>query len=190
MAKAKYSTYNIGHYALALNNYCHFTSPIRRLPDLTIHTLINLYTNGKINSKFVKNFCQELDEICDHSNYKERQADDAEKDYIKLKMAQYMENHINEEFEGILLDIDKDRIFIKLNNNIKGIIDSTDLNGFKIANKHLIALASKTKIKLGTKLKVKVTKVDIPQKEIYFSIKEIIKDKKNNNIKKLELKNN
>ena len=187
MAKAKYSTTNIGHYALALNNYCHFTSPIRRFPDLTVHTLINLYTNGKISSKFVKDFCKELEGICEHSNYKERQESDAEKDYLKLKMAQYMQKHIDEEFEGILLDIDNDKVFIKLNNDIKGIIDYEDLNGFTISNKQLIAVASKTRIKLGTKVKVKVAKVDIPQKEIYFSIKEIIKKNTNDN-KKLELK--
>ena len=102
MAKAKYTTENIGHFALSLNSYCHFTSPIRRFPDLMAHTLINKF-NGK-NAKYehLENLHDELSEIASHSSYKERQADDAEKDYIKLKMAEFMLEHKNEEFEGII----------------------------------------------------------------------------------------
>ena len=133
----------------------------------------------------------QLDEIAEHSSYKERQADDAEKDYLKLKMAKYMEKHKNEEFEGMLLDVDKDNVYIKLDNNIKGVLDlSSDFaRAFDIdtQNKILQCNYSKNKINLGTRLKLKVTKINIPQKEIYFEIKEIIKNQTNNNIKKKEL---
>lgn len=191
MAKAKYSTENIGHFALALDNYCHFTSPIRRFPDLIVHTLINIFINDYSLNNHLKAFLDELEKICEHSSYKERQANDAEKDYLKLKMAEYMAEHINEEFEGMLLDIDKDKVYIKLNNNIKGTLDLSDESNiaFEIdyPNKELKCKHSKQKIKLGTKLLLKVTDVNIPQKEVYFGIKDLIKDK-NNNTKKLGLK--
>ena len=188
MAKAVYSTDNIGHYALASDNYCHFTSPIRRFPDLVVHSLIDMFINNK---KQYKALIDNLKEICEHSSYKERQADKAEKDYIKLKMAEYMNDHINEEFEGIILDMDRENVYIKLNNNIKGVLDlNSDVNtAFELDtyNKELKCHHSKQKIKLGTKIKVRVTKVDIPQKEVYFDIKEIIKNNDNKHTKKLEL---
>ena len=194
MSKAKYSTENIGHYALALDNYCHFTSPIRRFPDLMVHTLINIFINNdySLNNHFEKEI---LNEIAEHSSYKERQANDAEKDYIKLKMAKFMSEHIGEEFTGMILDIEKDKVYIKLDNNIKGILDFEKdfAKSFSIDtyNRQLTCNYSKQKVKLGTRIIAKVSKVDIPQKEIYFDVKEIIKNNensKNDNIKKLELK--
>ena len=192
MAKAKYSTDNQGHYALALDNYCHFTSPIRRFPDLIVHTLINIFINNYSMNNYSKAVLDNLNDICAHSSYKERQANDAESDHLKLKMAKYMQEHINEEFEGFILDIDKDRVFIKLNNNIKGILDFNndfyDAFDIDFKNKVLKCNHSKQKIHLGTKIIVKPTIVDIPQKEIYFEIKEIIKNNTNTHTKKLELK--
>lgn len=190
MAKAKYTTENIGHFALSLDSYCHFTSPIRRFPDLMAHTLIDRF-NGK-NSKYdhLEKLNNELTEVAAHSSYKERQADDAEKDYIKLKMAEYMTEHKDEEFEGIILDIDKDRVFIKLDNNIKCLLDnagdfaaSFDID---LTKKVLLCKYSKQKVKLGSRIKAKVTRVDIPQKEIYLDVKEIIKENTNTHTKKLE----
>lgn len=191
MSKAKYSTENIGHYALALDNYCHFTSPIRRFPDLVIHTLINIFINNNSKNYYDKDI---LSQICEHSSYKERQADDAEKDYIKLKMAKYMEAHKNEDFEGYILDIDKDNVYIKLDNNIKGILDiNSNLNQafeIDIHSKELKCKYSKQRIQLGTRIIFKVSKVNIPQKEIYFEVKEIIKNKNNHHTKKLEYNKN
>lgn len=180
MAKAQYSTQNIGHYALALDNYCHFTSPIRRFPDLAIHTLLNIFNNDYS----MNNHCdvtEKLDYICNHSSYKERQADDAERDYLKLKMAEYMANHIGEDFEGIILDMDKETITIKLDNNIKGVLAYTEefANAFTVDTfaKELKVRHSKNKVKLGTRVTVRVYEVNIPQKEILFDLKEIHKNK-------------
>lgn len=192
MAKATYSTQNIGHFALALDNYCHFTSPIRRFPDLIVHTLINIFINDYSLNNHLEALIDELDAICEHSSYKERQANDAERDYLKLKMAEYMKEHINENFEGMLLDIDKDKVYIKLSNNIKGVLDlDSDINNaFEIDyhNKELKCKHSKQRIKLGTKLVLKTTRVNIPQKEVYFEINDIVKNRNYNEQKKLELK--
>ena len=194
MAKAIYSTENIGHFALSLNSYCHFTSPIRRFPDLMVHTLINRF-NGK-NAKYnhLESLQQELVQIASHSSYKERQADDAEKDYIKLKMAEYMEEHKDEEFDGMILDIDRDKVYIKLDNNIKCLLDNCGefATSFDIDNygKKLLCKYSKQKLKLGTRISTKVTYVDIPQKEVYVDVKEIIKDNNKPHVKQLQINQN
>ena len=178
MSKATYSTRNIGHYALALDNYCHFTSPIRRFPDLMVHHLLNMF-NRDYSLNNLDKTTEWLEGISAHSSYKERQADDAERDYLKLKMAKFMENHIGEEFEGTLIDIDKESVIIKLDNNIKGIIAYTDefSQAFYVDSyqKELRCNYSKTKAKLGTRLTIRVHDVNIPQKEIYFDIVEIHK---------------
>lgn len=190
MAKAIYSTENIGHFALAINSYCHFTSPIRRFPDLMVHTLINKYNNKNFDYKHLEAIKEELIEIASHSSYKERQADDAEKDYIKLKMAEFMEAHKDEEFEGIILDVDRDKVFIKLDNNVKCLLDNCGefISSFDvdIDKKTLMCKRSKERIKLGTRVLTKVTHVDIPQKQVYLDIKELVDE--NNKIyqKKLE----
>ena len=190
MAKARYTTENIGHFALSLDSYCHFTSPIRRFPDLMAHTLIDKYNNKDFKYKHLEKLSDELAEIASHSSYKERQADEAEKDYVKLKMAEYMNEHKEEEFTGIILDLDKDNVYIKLDNNVKCLLDSTGdfLLSFAVdtTKKNLLCKYSKQKIKLGTRILAKVTKVDIPQKKVYLDIKEIIKENSNAYTKKLE----
>lgn len=191
MAKAKYSTDNVGHFALALDSYCHFTSPIRRFPDLMVHTLINRFNGNNATYNNLQALEEELAGIASHSSYKERQADDAEKDYIKLKMAEYMQEHIEEEFEGFILDIDKDKVFIKLDNNIKCLLDPTGEFAYSFnADHHTKTLScrySNQKLRLGTRVLVKVTYIDDAQKTIYVDVKELIKKQKNNQAKKLEL---
>ena len=190
MAKAKYTTDNIGHFALALNSYCHFTSPIRRFPDLMVHTLIDRFNGSETKYHHLEALREELNQIAAHSSYKERQADDAEKDYIKLKMAEYMTEHQDEMFEGMILDIDKDKIFIKLDNNVKCLLDnngnfalSFDVDNYK---KIMVCKYSKQKITLGTRVVTKVTTVDVPQKQVYVDVKEILKDRSKPKAKKLE----
>ena len=176
MSKAKYSTTNIGHYALALDNYCHFTSPIRRFPDLMVHHLLNIF-NKDYSMNNLDKIKERLDEISEHSSYKERQANDAERDYLNLKMAKFMASHIGEEFEGMIIDIDSVSVSVKLDNNIKGIIALTEefAEAFYIdpIKKELKSISSKTKVKLGTRVTVKVDDVNIPLKEVYFELKDI-----------------
>ena len=181
MSKAQYSTTNIGHFALALDNYCHFTSPIRRFPDLMIHHLLNIF-NKDYSMNNLDKIEERLENVSNQSSYKERQADDAERDYIKLKMAKYMKDHVGEVFEGHIVDIDNESIIIKLDNNIKGIIAYTEdfsqafyVDSYK---KELKCKYSKTSAKLGTRVSIKVHEVNIPQKEVYFELIDLIKDVK------------
>ena len=179
MSKAQYSTQNIGHYALALDNYCHFTSPIRRFPDLMVHHLLNMF-NKDYSMNNLSKLEERLEGISTHSSYKERQANDAERDYLKLKMAKFMESHVGEEFEGTLIDIDNESVIIKLDNNVKGSIAYTDefSQAFYVDSfqKVLKCHHSKTNAKLGTRVTVKVNSVNIPLKEVYFDLMEIHKN--------------
>lgn len=181
MSKAQYSTKNIGHYALALDNYCHFTSPIRRFPDLMVHHLLNIF-NKDYSMNNLSSIEERLESISAHSSYKERQADDAEKDYLKLKMAKFMESRIGETFEGTLIDIEHDSIWVKLDNNIKGIIAYTEefSQAFYVDSyqKELRSTYSKIKVKLGSRVIIKVHEVSIPQKEVYFELMDIVRDTK------------
>ena len=180
MAKAKYSTERIGHFALALDNYCHFTSPIRRFPDLVIHNLLDLF-----NKDYLKNNNYELQgklqEISEHSSYKERQANDAERDYLKLKMAEYMQEHIGEEFEGTIMDIDGNSVHIKLDNNVRGVLaytsDFSEAFSIDSNRKEIKSIYSKTVVKLGTKVTVKAYEVNVPTKEIFLELIDIHKTK-------------
>lgn len=178
MAKAKYSTSNIGHFALALDNYCHSTSPIRRLPDLMIQHSMNLFNDYNIDSyEFLK---EELEKLSYHASYKERQANDAEKDYLKVMMAKYMSEHIGEYFEGTIIDIDNSGVLVKLDNNVRGLLAYTDefSKTFFVdyTKKELRSIHSKTKAKLGCNIIIKVDSVNIPLKEIYFELIEIQKN--------------
>lgn len=172
MKKAEYSINNIGHFGLALDNYTHFTSPIRRFPDLMVHTLINKYTKdiSKVNFKELEKY---LIDACAHSSYKERQADAAEKESEQLMMAKYMEEHIGEEFEGIVISCDGLSMRVRTNDYIYGRVDLTDNN------------PQTKKFKIGTKILLNVESVSMIDKTVHFSIKEILEE---NKTKKLCLK--
>lgn len=185
MAKAKDSVENIGHFALSEEYYCHFTAPIRRYVDLILQTLDDLFSNECIGYNYIDEIRKALFEIAEDYNYKERQANDAEVDFAKLRMAEFMANRIGQEFVGMILDIDKEKIYVKLDNNVKGVLDMDGDFGLAFSvdrqRKELVCNYSKQRIKLGANLILKVSKVDIPQKEVYFTVSDILKENKVNN---------
>lgn len=185
MAKAKDSVENIGHFALCEEYYCHFTAPIRRYTDLILQTLDDLFSGECVGYNYIDEIRTALAEISTDYNYKERQANDAEVDFTKLRMAQFIATQTNEEFVGMILDIDKEKIYVTLDNNVRGILDM-DLDfglAFSVDSyrKELVCNYSKQRIKLGTKLILKVSRVDIPQKEVYFAVSDVLKEDKINN---------
>lgn len=193
MAKAKYSTNNIGHFATAKDYYCHFTSPIRRGADLIVHILVDWFNNDVDIYDKLDLLSAELAEIANHVSYKERQADDAEKEYMKLKMAKYMLEHKDEEFDGIILDIDKDDVYIKLDNNIKCCLDRNGIFAQSFyADQHKKILRyqyGKQEVRLGSRVTINVTRVDTSENEIFVDIKGIEKiDKQTNKENKVKAK--
>lgn len=171
MSKAKYSVKDEGHYGLSLKNYTHFTSPIRRFPDLQVHTLINEYKTYE-NIPKILGLEPILIDICNHSSLMEREADDAERETLDLKMAEYMQNHINEIYCGRIISMTPYDNVIKLDNNIIGHVTPQDLI-------HAKKVRHNEKIKLGSKVYVLVKDVSISQRLIYFSLayKELSKSK-------------
>lgn len=158
MKKAEYAVDNIGHFGLASDYYTHFTSPIRRFPDLMVHHLLDLYFDSvsKINFADLES---DLRKACAHSSYKERQADAAEKESELLMMATYMKNRIGEEMTGIITNNDSNTIRVRTDDYIYGKILIGDTGKY-----------DPKKYKLGSRVLLKVEDVSITNRSIYFSI--------------------
>jgi len=169
MSKAIYSPNNEGHYGLSLENYTHFTSPIRRFPDLTVHRIFKrtfTYDN-------LEQLEAELPEICEHSSFMERQAEAAEKAANELKMAEYMMDHIGEHFEATVISCNRYGMVVRLDNFIKGKVDYEDiLDGFYCYGEQsyqLINVDDHSKnYKIGDRIFVKVKEVSIAHRNINF----------------------
>lgn len=159
MQKAVYSEHNIGHFGLGLKNYTHFTSPIRRFPDTTVHNLLRTYLfNKEINNNTIEYYEKNLPEIALHSSEREQAAIDAEREVDSMKMAEYMENHIGEEYEGIITTVTNFGFFVELPNLVEGLVHINSLNGYFTYVPDMLSLISKGKKKyqIGDKVQVKV----------------------------------
>jgi ribonuclease R len=173
MAKAEYSTKNIGHYGLAFKFYTHFTSPIRRFPDLIVHDLIRSYVKkDKIHYSL-----KELDEICQHSSEQERNATTAERQSVKIKQVEYMKRHLGDVFTGVISGVTNFGMFIELTENLaEGLIRLRDLeNDFYEYNEKqysLVGLRTGKVYRLGDKVKVQVIRVDETRHTIDFLLVE------------------
>lgn len=169
MAKALYSTNNIGHFGLAFENYSHFTSPIRRFPDLITHYLLFNYLNGK--RKLITQ--NELEEICDQASQSERTAINAERFSVKLKQSEYLKNKIGYVFDGVVSGITNFGIFVQLSDSLaEGLIRLSDLDDdFYLLDEKNYTLRGRSTgkvIRLGDQVKVKIIRVDVEKKEIDF----------------------
>jgi ribonuclease R len=128
MAKAIYSTDNIGHFGLASECYTHFTSPIRRYPDLQIHRLLRTYFfEGLTDQKTINYWDAHLDEIAKQSSDRERNADELERAADDMFMADYMEDHIGEEYDAIVSGIQSFGLFVQLPNRVEGLLKVENL---------------------------------------------------------------
>ena len=173
MAKAKYSDINIGHFGIASKRYSHFTSPIRRYPDLTLHRLVKEYTKNK-DSQTISYWKKRLFDIATHSSKKEQDAIDCERDVDKMKMAEYMENHIGEEFDGIISGVCDFGFFVELPNTIEGLVRIDSLGGdYYVYNKELNAILgknSKKRYMFGDKVSVEVIASNKETSQIDFKL--------------------
>ncbi|MGM0445641.1 MAG: ribonuclease R [Bacillota bacterium] len=173
MKKAVYSQYNIGHYGLGIDYYCHFTSPIRRYPDLMIHRIIKeVIQKGKLNEKRRDYLEEEIPGIADHSSLQERRAMEAERDSVDLKKIEYMLDKKGEEFEGIISGITGFGFFVELKNTVEGLVHVEDLkDDYYHLREDLHALVGERtnkRYRLGDEVKVKVIKVNPEEREIDF----------------------
>ena len=175
MQQARYSEDNYGHYGLAAEYYTHFTSPIRRYPDLIVHRLIRTYSQDQSDATKEK-WAEALPEIADHSSKMERRSVEAEREVDSMKKAEYMADKIGEEFDGIISSVTKFGIFIELPNTVEGMIHVNELKQdyFHFVENQLALVGERTRqtFKIGQKVRIKVVKSDPETREIDFELLE------------------
>ena len=172
MKQAKYSTQSTGHFGLATSYYCHFTSPIRRYPDLQIHRIIKETLREKMNEKRISHYEQILPEVAAQSSTRERRADEAERETDKLKKVEYMSEHIGEVFEGVISSVTAWGMYVELPNTVEGMIHVTNLTDdyyhFDEENYELTGETGGKTYKLGQKIEVLVADTDKLMRTIDF----------------------
>ena len=168
MSKAIYTTNNIGHYGLNFNYYSHFTSPIRRYPDLIVHRLLEKYLKG--GKSVEKN---KVEEICKYTSEKEKDASMAERDSIKYMQAKFLQDKVGSNFEGVISGVTEWGIYVELEKNkCEGLVKISSIKGdFYVFDKNtysIIGRSSKNKYQLGDTVKIKIKKTDLERKQIEF----------------------
>jgi len=174
LRKARYAPNNLGHFGLAAKFYSHFTSPIRRYPDLMIHRIIKEHLQGKLTGKRAEKLKSTVAYISDQSSARERVADEAERETVDLKKAEYMQERIGEVFDGIVSGITSFGMFVELGNTIEGMVRLSSLvDDYYIYNSEHHSLTgerSKKTYRIGDEVTIQVARVDIMQKEIDFNL--------------------
>ena len=172
MKQAKYTTECMGHFGLAANYYTHFTSPIRRYPDLQIHRIIKENLHGGLTKKRIAHYEKILPEVAIWTSSRERLADEAERETDKAKKVQFMERHIGEEFTGVISGISNYGFYVELPNTVEGMVRLANLDGeyFVFDEEHfeLVGVRTRKKFKLGQTVKIQVVSVDRYLKTIDF----------------------
>ena len=174
MKQAKYSPDNAGHFGLAAQYYTHFTSPIRRYPDLQIHRIIKDNLRGRMNEGR-RNHCDKiLTEVTMQASLMERRAEEAERETVKLKKVQYMQQFFGREFDGVISGITKWGLYVELPNTVEGLVHVTAMadDHYDYDEEHYRMIGARTRkiYELGQKLRVRVTGADILTRTIDFEI--------------------
>lgn len=172
MKQAKYQAENIGHFGLAAKFYCHFTSPIRRYPDLQIHRIIKEVIEGKLTENRIKHYDSMLSEIAYHCSTTERTSDDAERETDRLKMAQYMQEHIGEEYNGLISGVTSWGIYVELENTVEGMVPLNEIDDdfyeYEEENLRVVGRRTDKIYMLGDEVRVRVIRTDIQARTIDF----------------------
>ena len=175
MQQAKYSPESLGHFGLSTEFYTHFTSPIRRYPDLIVHRLIREYLfKGKTDAKTIRRNKSELPEIAKHTSERERRAQEAERDTDDLKKAEFMMKHVGEKFEGVVSGVMNFGMFVELPNTIEGLIHvshmTDDHYNFNERAMAMIGERTGTMFRIGDKVEIEVLGVNLDERLIDFKV--------------------
>ncbi|SDY11091.1 ribonuclease R [Thermoactinomyces sp. DSM 45892] len=179
MKQAKYSTESVGHFGLAATFYSHFTSPIRRYPDLLIHRVIReVLEHGHISLERVEHLQAYLTDAAQQSSIRERVAVDAERETNALKMAEYMKSHVGEEFEGVISSITNFGIFVELPNTVEGLIHVSNLTDdyYNFHERAYLLIGERTKhiFRMGDPIKIRVSGASLEERKVDFELVEHI----------------
>ena len=170
MQKAKYNPACLGHFGLASTYYCHFTSPIRRYPDLTIHRVIKDYLHGDLQGKVLADTKKFVLVSALNSTEREIQADRVERDVDDLYKAYFMEPRIGEEFDAVVCSVTKYGVYVQLDNTVEGLVPIGDLpkDNYEFIEEEMVLKGSRNLYAIGKKLRVKLAFVDLKARNIDF----------------------
>ena len=172
MKQARYTTENTGHFGLAAKYYTHFTSPIRRYPDLQIHRIIKENLRGRLTEDRVAHYNEILPKVAAQCSERERTAEEAEREVVKLKKAEYMRAHIGEEYDGVISGVTKWGVYVELENTVEGLVHVADMRDdhYEFIEQSYEMLGERTgrTYKLGEKVKVRVIDADKIQRTVNF----------------------
>ncbi len=180
MKQARYTPNNEGHFGLAAKYYCHFTSPIRRYPDLQIHRIIKHNIDNGFSEKYQEQLAEKMPEVCNMCSTNERTAEQAEREVNKLKKVEYMADKIGQEFDGVISSVTSWGIYVELPNTVEGMVSTNTLDDdyYVFDNVHLKYVGEKNgkEYGIGKKVKIKVKKANIEERTLDFEFVEIIED--------------
>ena len=172
MKKAAYSVECMGHFGLGMKYYCHFTSPIRRYPDLIIHRIIKEYLNGNVYGSRIKKLKQKTLEAADQSSMMERKAEELEREVERLKKAEYMTYHVDEEYDGIISGVASFGFFVQIEGTIEGLVKVDSLDDdyyiYEAEAYRFIGRNNRKTYTLGDPVSIRVDSVDLTAREINF----------------------
>ena len=172
MKQARYTTECTGHFGLAARYYCHFTSPIRRYPDLQIHRIIKENLRGKMTEAKMSHYEEILDEVARQSSTMERRAEEAERETVKMKKAEYMESQIGETFEGVISGVTDWGLYVELPNTVEGLVHVNSLMDdyyvYDSVHYTLTGERKKRSFAIGQKVKVRVAQADARERTVDF----------------------
>ncbi len=174
MKQARYTTENTGHFGLAAKYYTHFTSPIRRYPDLQIHRIIKENLRGRLNEDRIAHYEEILPKVAAQCSDRERRAEEAEREVVRMKKAEYMYSHIGEEYDGVISGVTKWGVYVELPNTVEGLVHVADMRDdhyeFSEQTYGLTGQHTGKSYKLGQSVRVCVTDADKLQRTVNFEI--------------------
>ena len=175
MKRARYTAENNGHFGLAAQYYCHFTSPIRRYPDLQIHRIIKENLRGSLDENRREHYSRILPEVAVQSSQTERRADEAEREVVKLKKAEYLSGRIGQEFTGVLSGLTNHGLYVELDNTCEGLVRYDSMDDYYDLDEtgcFVTGRRSGRVYHLGDRVQIRVKKVDLITKTVYFEMEE------------------
>ncbi len=192
MQKARYETENLGHFGLALRNYCHFTSPIRRYPDLTIHRIISEILEGKLDKKTYEFFEEFVAQSAERSSTMERQAEEAERTVDAQKMTEYMSGKIGEVYEGVISGVIENGFFVELENTIEGFVSVLRLpkGHYEYDEGHYCLRGLGKTYRIGDKIEIRVVSTDVVLRRIDFELSDFHREVSEDEINALKDRRN